>query len=553
MRVKERTSEQSFEDSVTYNWGIDKLNRLREKKAGAVLEVAYSYDARNNMVTEDHHGSTSNDRTYVYDDLNRLIQVKDASENVIAAYRYDAFNRRIIKTVDQTTYRYSYDDWNIVEISTSASDYINIIDHGMDNHIAIEVFNGTNSEIYYFLRDERGNVVALTDDSGNIVERYRYRVYGEHIVLDELFVEKDCGVDTCFAGEVHNFLWGGSMHEPETDLYWMRNRYYHKEMKRFINQDPIGIWGDANNLGNGFAYVAGMVIEATDPTGLETNDSDPDNYQGTGMPKSPSYLDFKNEMVDKMNIDVIQGVEEAYKEVVKQISGLRGLESLVSFAKTGSKEDFAAILLALEAIGKKPGGLAVFDALVKSMVNSIKRVDALGNDWFKITTKNETLYYDWKTGNTYRQKGGKWFKQTKGGTFWNPDGEWEECDDPGVGSMPSDPDSGNDAVQNYLMNNILKDMLKLKTEEEGKGRNSLEKLGPVIKHDDNGRRVFIFNPYYRGKDPMEEVLWRIKTDSGTWGFIRNPFAPGDARTWSNTYEKFQQSGFIQPEVDPYWQ
>jgi hypothetical protein len=65
--------------------------------------------------------------------------------------------------------------------------------------------------------------------------------------------------------------------------------------------------------------------------------------------------------------------------------------------------------------------------------------------------------------------------------------------------------------------------------------------------------VFIFNPYYRGKDPMEEVLWRIKTDSGMWGFVRNPFAPGAEYGYdSTTYEKFQQKGFIQPEVDPYW-
>ena len=51
----------------------------------------------------------------------------------------------------------------------------------------------------------------------------------------------------------------------------MRNRYYHIDMHRFINQDPIGIWGDANNLGNGFAYVAGMVIEASDPSGLASD------------------------------------------------------------------------------------------------------------------------------------------------------------------------------------------------------------------------------------------------------------------------------------------
>ncbi|HPG35487.1 MAG TPA: RHS repeat-associated core domain-containing protein, partial [bacterium] len=115
----------------------------------------------------------------------------------------------------------------------------------MENHIAIEVFTGTGSDTYFFLTDERGNVVALTDEDGTILERYRYRVYGEHEVLDDLFEEKDCGVDTCYAGNVHNFLWGGSLYEPETDLYWMRNRYYHKDMHRFINQDPIGIWGDA--------------------------------------------------------------------------------------------------------------------------------------------------------------------------------------------------------------------------------------------------------------------------------------------------------------------
>ncbi len=81
----------------------------------------------------------------------------------------------------------------------------------------------------------------------------------------------------------------------------------------------------------------------------------------------------------------------------------------------------------------------------------------------------------------------------------------------------------------------------------------MKEEGPVIKYDDNGRKVFIRNPYYYGKDPMKEIIWRQQNSDGTWGFVRNPFAPGGAPTWSNTYEKFQQSGFIQPEVDPYWQ
>ena len=260
--------EQSTENGTTFAWGVDKLNRLRDKKVGNNTESAYGYDQRNNMISEDRSGTT-NDRTYIYDDLNRLIEVKDGSQNTIATYTYDAFNRRITKTVGNTIERYTYDDWNIVEISTNSDLYTNIIDSGTDRHIAIEVTSNNTSTLYYFLTDERGNVTALTDANGNILERYRYRVYGDFEILDAQFTPKNCNNQTCYATNLHNFLWGGSLYEPETGLYWMRNRYYHIDMHRFINQDPIGIWGDTNNLGNGFAYVAGMVIEASDPTGLD--------------------------------------------------------------------------------------------------------------------------------------------------------------------------------------------------------------------------------------------------------------------------------------------
>lgn len=93
-------------------------------------------------------------------------------------------------------------------MGTTVQSHTNAIDAGMDNHIAIEVF------------DERVTVVALTDNSGNILERYRYRVYGEHEVLNPDFTSKSTNAISPF------------------------------------------LWGDANNLGNGFAYVAGMVVEA---------------------------------------------------------------------------------------------------------------------------------------------------------------------------------------------------------------------------------------------------------------------------------------------------
>ena len=80
----------------------------------------------------------------------------------------------------------------------------------------------------------------------------------------------------------------------------------------------------------------------------------------------------------------------------------------------------------------------------------------------------------------------------------------------------------------------------------------MEEEGPVIKYEDNGRKVFIFNPYYRGKDPLKEIFWSRRNADGTKGFVRNPFAPGAEYGYdATTYEKWQQKGFIQLEVDPW--
>lgn len=52
---------------------------------------------------------------------------------------------------------------------------------------------------------------------------------------------------------------------------------------------------------------------------------------------------------------------------------------------------------------------------------------------------------------------------------------------------------------------------------------------------------------------MKQTYWKTKNADGTNGFVRNPFAPGAEYGYdSTTYEKFQQAGFPQTNVDPYW-
>ena len=540
--------EQSTENGVTFAWGVDKLNRLREKEIGGNTAVTYKYDERNNMIGEDFDGSEPADISYIYDDLNRLIEVKDGNQNTIATYTYDAFNRRITKTVGNTTERYSYDDWNIVEISTNSNDYTNIIDSAMDRHIAIEVTANNTSTIYYFLTDERGNVTALTDANGNVLERYRYRVYGDFEILDAQFAPKDCSNQTCYATSLHNFLWGGSLYEPETGLYWMRNRYYHIDMHRFINQDPIGIWGDANNLGNGFAYVAGMVIEASDPTGLEIsylNENDVADNQNPDYPLK--------ECSEKQK-DLIQATVDNNSVVAEQWDQAESSGNIVfigcncddsSYTKSygkdyriniGNEDMTSEEKLAHELYHFNNHGdlLKRYDELKKKYENGT----ATGEEM------NEFIYLDKKLKGEAEEEAVKKQQEAK-------DEEDRKKNNEDGKQYPSDPDNSNDSFQQKLMESMLTKILR-------NSDFSIYDQGPVVKIQvetvsGHPKWVFVFNPFYRGKDPMKEIFWETRNADGTKGWVRNPFAPGAEYGYdSTTYEKFQQSGFPQTNVDPYW-
>ncbi|MBR6422156.1 RHS repeat protein [bacterium] len=565
--------EQSTENGTTFAWGVDKLNRLRDKKVGNNTAVEYEYDERNNMVEEDRSG-TVNDKTYIYDDLNRLIEVKDGSQNTIATYTYDAFNRRITKTVGTTTERYTYDDWNIVEISTNSDLYANIIDSGTDRHIAIEVTSNNTSTLYYFLTDERGNVTALTDASGNILERYRYRVYGDFEILDSQFTPKNCNNQTCYATTLHNFLWGGSLYEPETNLYWMRNRYYHIDMHRFINQDPIGIWGDANNLGNGFAYVAGMVIEASDPTGLDVeviywlpvidwnhmtsiaghisvriNDISY-SWEGDGM-HIDSIENYLNENTyrtgEGMILDISEEEERELENYLKNLPQTKGVYDLennncgqVVIRELGKILDKDVSITS----PKEAKEWLLAEELVKAIKKYYKgKSDGLSEE---IINKLIDLILK-KKRESNPDSLNKRHKGTVETDEASCSGNGEGCngkDDPDE-VYPYDPDDNIDQFQIIFLNNILKYKLRLFQEEQP----------PVFVDTStgpNGTIKIYRNPYYVNKDPLKTILFDGNNGSGKPMIYRNPFVPGAEYGYeSTTYEKWQQKGFVQPEVDPW--
>ena len=623
----------SRENQTDFSWTVDGFNRLTQKSWNND-SITYTYDFNNNLVSEDFDGSNPPEIVYTYDKLNRLTSVTNS--DYLVEYSYDPFNRRTEKTVYYTensdtferTHKYAYDGWDIISeeiktvrtsdnpATTTTWQLRRYVDQGTDNHIIMDTVscsddgngncspNESTLQRIWFHKDERGNVIAISDGNGTIYERYRYRVYGEHEVLNADFTPKTTAA-------VSPFLWGGSLYEPETNLYWMRNRYYHIDMHRFINQDPIGIWGDSNNLGNGFAYVAGMVIEASDPSGLEVEliywhpVIDRDHKESIAGHISIRINDTSYSWESNgMNIDSIENYlnENTYRigegiilympadEELKLESYLKSLPQNISLGKYFMHDIFHrnpkgywltsnnCAQVALREISKATGYRFKLITLPEKAAREARNSPLNnGEQWYMPTQKDDKRTEVPQTGTqvnadpedsatadfsrvvnwihvvqnsdgsrTYTLANGDKVTVGHDGKIINCQGDCTQTPEGATfeEKYPSDPyEDTSDAIQKVLMSNILAKMLK-RGESEQPPVFIDNSTGP------NGAIMIFRNPYYINKDPLKNILI-LGYDGSKPIFVRNPLALPTSRTWSNTYERWQQSGFIQPEVDPW--
>jgi RHS repeat-associated protein len=142
-------------------------------------------------VTVDNNGNLTHfNHDYVYNWKNQLVRVTTGT-GVNVEYKYDALGRRIVKKVkapnsSDTVTRYVHDGYQVIE-ERNGSDQVTYrytYGNGIDERIEIEKHvknqDGTYEwKIYLPLHDSIGNVTALTNDKGHLIERYNYSPYGE--------------------------------------------------------------------------------------------------------------------------------------------------------------------------------------------------------------------------------------------------------------------------------------------------------------------------------------------------------------------------------------
>ncbi|MEM7391661.1 MAG: RHS repeat-associated core domain-containing protein, partial [Verrucomicrobiota bacterium] len=111
----------------------------------------------------------------------------------------------------------------------------------------------------YFHADDQFNVMALTDATGDVVERYEYGDFGRPLFFD------GAGVSIGQSLVGNPYLFTGRRYDNETGFYYYRARYMEPRSGRFTTRDPLG-YIDGLNL---FAYVGQNPFRWLDPFGFE--------------------------------------------------------------------------------------------------------------------------------------------------------------------------------------------------------------------------------------------------------------------------------------------
>ena len=242
---------------------IDWRYRIPKPKAFELSPFNATYDADNRIatyngktVTHDPDGNMTHGPlpnlpagtfgTYTYDSRNRLTSANGIS------YTYDPEGNRISQTDSKGTTHYLIDTVSALPrvLSRTLPDgsttyYI----YGVG--LAYQINSGGTTHTYHY--DHLGNTIALTDDDGEVTDRWEYSPYG-------IVTHREGSTDT-------PFQYSGQ-HGVMTDsngLIHMRARYYNPIIRRFINADPIGFAGGTN----WYLYANGNPIMYVDPSGLD--------------------------------------------------------------------------------------------------------------------------------------------------------------------------------------------------------------------------------------------------------------------------------------------
>lgn len=229
-------------NGVNTAYTINHLNQVTTRGA-----VNFTYDARGNLTYDGSYYKT-------YDAEGRLLKDSASPSNKLI-YTYDAFNRRVTKSINGTLYKYTYNGAMQIEERAANNSLLNTtVFKNFRYPVSIE----KNGSTYFYHQNELGSVEAITNEAGGITETYRYDAFGKLSRFDHL----GNALNSSIAGNRVGFT--GQEYDSATNSYRFFYRNYSPETGTFNQRDPLG-YKDGMGM---YQYVKNNPANGVDVWGL---------------------------------------------------------------------------------------------------------------------------------------------------------------------------------------------------------------------------------------------------------------------------------------------
>jgi len=238
-------------------WTYNENNQLLS--AGS---IGYTYDDNGNTVNQTDSANAANTRNFAYDTDNRLIEVRDGSNSMIAAYSYDPVGRRLSKDTGTGKTYYLYSAEGLIAEADATGQITRSYGYAPGSMFGTNPLWLKSGTAYYtYQNDHLGTPMKLLNQSGVTVWSATYDAFGKATV-------------DASSSITSNLRFPGQYADAETNLHYNWMRYYDPRVGRYVTSDPIGLLGGIN----GYVYVLNNPLRYTDPLGLRCTYS-----QGSGQ------------------------------------------------------------------------------------------------------------------------------------------------------------------------------------------------------------------------------------------------------------------------------
>lgn len=255
----------TWDSKVTYSYDPagNRANVTNLSRDNRGLSVGYTTNELNQYtligtttLSYDNNGNLAAQSgwSYTYDAQNRLISA--TGSGATATMTYDGQNRCVSRTANGVVNYFYYDGWNLTEEHDAAGVVQARYIHGAQMDELLARITGSGASFYH--QDALGSTAALTDNSGNIIERVGYDVFGTPTI-------KDPNGNTLSASSRGNRFLFTCREWLEANFYDYRHRTYSPAFGRFAQTDPLRFRAGDSNL---YRYVANQITQRIDPFGL---------------------------------------------------------------------------------------------------------------------------------------------------------------------------------------------------------------------------------------------------------------------------------------------